>query len=105
MYTIAISVGSPSSSAQICHNYNTGLIYDLILLLLQILLLFLRILYEILLVADTVAEPIAMEGESATAGLSELPKHIVAAAEPLTSDYTMVMVRTVVGVKNVVTAV
>ena len=66
MYMITASVASPSCNSQIPHNYNTRLICDLILLLFQSLLLFLRILYEILLVADSVAEPLVVVGDLAT---------------------------------------
>ena len=51
MYMSTTNVDCPSGSVQIPHNYNTGLIRDLILLL------FLEILREILPVADTMTRP------------------------------------------------
>ena len=61
------SAGSLSDSSQLPHNYNTGLIRDLV----RNLLLF----FGILPVADTAAEPSIVVGDSAAA------EHTVVAAE------------------------
>ena len=99
------SVESPSGSVQITHNYNTRLIHDVILLLFQSLLLFLRILREILPVADTTADPFAAAGDSTAAEHSALLEHIVAVVEPSTSDYTVAVMQTVATVQIAVAAV
>ena len=84
MYTSTASVGIPSGSGQIPHSYNIGLIHNLILLL------FLRILGEILPTADTAADPSVVVGDL------DATKHTAAMVEASPFDYTIVVEQIVV---------
>ena len=93
------SVGILSDSAQIPNNYNTGLIHDLVLLLVLLLvrslLLFLEILHEILPIAGTTAEASIAEGDSTIVEHTEKLEHIVAVVAVSPFGYTVVVAQTV----------
>ena len=106
MYTKTTIVVNPSGNSLVHHNCNTVQVRDLILLLNQIILLVLRILHEIVLVAGTVAEPIAAAMDLVVVEHNVRPKHT--AAEPSTSGYTEAAAQNMVvavAVKNTSTVV
>ena len=99
------SVGNIFGNVQTPHNFNIGLVRDLILLLFQSLLLFLKILYEILLVVGTMIDPYVAAGDSATAKHTVQLEHAVVMAEASPYDCTTAMAQILAAMQTVAVAV
>ena len=93
---IIASVGNPSDSSQIPNNCNTVQICDPVLLLVQSLLLFLKILRRILLVVGTVVEPFIAAWDLAAIEHTGHFEHTMVVVEALSFDCIAAVVQTTV---------